>query len=410
MTTEFRTRLEALDQFAIFRGVIEQNIGYFPTIHYDPTGSAHRVRQFTNPPAAEVRYSIRALARYIEIGDIGTEAKTRKSDRVLMAGMCLLMGGELLRNDRFFGLAFVARAIQEIGFNKMSDATILQTALDNAAKGDNVLALINLFLPLAHEIGHLTEAQLLGPAAIHGDGIFETYRINYRAVLSFTGEFDYSASLADPASPLCLAVLREEAASDFFATAAVATTLHRSLKPGDTYPLDLLASGVFMFPLVMTVQALCFKNLSKPELQQATLAMHCRYSLLKDSVRAFAKGMFNKRQDFAEIESTIDRIIDGVIAEFDEYFELVWDAFMAFAKEFMILKQLDEPQVFARLRETSRDVNRRLAIARYLETISQEVQAYPINADNLGNLRKYVDVLRTFDTITIGEDGKVILR
>ena len=147
----------------------------------------------------------------------------------------------------------------------------------------------------------------------------------------------------------------------------------------------------------------------KSELQQATLAMHCRYSLLIDAVRACVKSIFSARKEYAEIARTIDATIDQSVKEFDDHFELVWNGFGEFVEEFAAVSSLDDNQIVTRLKESCRDSRRRFAIAEYLETLSKESQAYPISADNLKSLKEYPELLRTFDTIIVQDDG-VILR
>jgi hypothetical protein len=405
MTAQFLDTLTGLQLFPRFRELIQDNIGYFPTIFPDPTGFSHQYRQYENPPAAEIRYSTRALARYIEIGDCLLAAKARNDPATLAASLCLVRGSEFARRNRYVGLALIASAFETIRFKKIPNDEILRTALDQSATGDNIPALINLLFPLAHEIGHLTEAQRLCPRAIHGDDIRETYRINYERVRPFTGDFNYARHLNDETSPLCLETLRDEAGSDFFAAAAITHLLARS---GADYPLTAIATGIFQFPLTMTTEALCVRDHGKSELQQAILAMHCRYSLLIDSLRAGTKSIFSGSEAYAEIVGTIDVTINEVVKEFDDHYELVWNGFCDFAKEFAAVARLDEPQIIARLKESCRDMRRRLAISDYLDTLSRESQAYPISAENLKSLKEYPDLLRTFDTIIVQDNGVIL--
>src|SRR6185312_302317 len=151
-------------------------------------------------------------------------------------------------------------AFQRIRFRKIPHDAVLRSALDQSATGNNIPALINLLFPLAHEIGHLTEAQQLCPGAIRGDDFLETYRINYERVRPFTGDFDYARHLHDETSPLFLQTLRDEAGSDFFAAAAMTRLFARS---GDDYPLTAIAGSIFQFPLTMTTEALCVRDHGK---------------------------------------------------------------------------------------------------------------------------------------------------
>jgi hypothetical protein len=398
-----------MPEFSIFRELVTQNIGYFPKISIDQIGlSGHRVRIFRDPPAVDINYSERALARYIEMADMISIAKERNSLAVLRGGLFALVGGDFIRRNRFVGLAFIAKGFQEVNIKKLPHKEIISNALAKAATINGNIYLIDLLLPLAHEIGHVSEAQALCPDAIMNDGIYETYRINYEQIVGFTGEFDYSRSMADARSSLNLSILREEAAGDFFGVSAMSWLLNKRLKTGDIFPLVELVTGLLIFPLVMALEAISLKHLgTQREIQEVTLAMHCRYSLMIDSVRASTKYMFSKKNNFAQIEPVIDDAINDVVRDFDALYRLTWEAFISYAKDASAIVELDNVEVLNLVGNISVDVRRRLAIADYLDTLSNEVHGYPLRPDNQKKLQDFESALRTFDTIIT--DGKNLL-
>jgi hypothetical protein len=151
----------------------------------------------------------------------------------------LVAGSELPLRNVFSGLALVAHAIDDAGFVRLPHDQIIERAIA-ALDGGSVIALPNVVFPLAHEIGHLPQAQALSPRAIQSDELLETYAINYHQVHGFTGEFDYSSSLDDTGSPLSLAIIREEAASDFFGVASITNLVRQSTKVGVRFAVRFL--------------------------------------------------------------------------------------------------------------------------------------------------------------------------
>jgi hypothetical protein len=396
----------ALPQFETFRDIVAQNIGYFPNISYDRTGSLrHRARIYRDPPAADILYSERALARYIELADLVFSAKQRDSTRLLVGGLLATVGGDLLRRNAFVGLAFLACGFREAEYKKLPHGEIIGTACSGADR-EEIFPLINLLLPLAHEIGHLPEAQALCPPVILTDELRETYRINYEMVRRFTGHFEYVEGLTNPQSPLNLSILREEAASDYFGVCAM-TWLSRNIrKTGDEYPLGNIAGALLTFPLVMGLEALCFKDLrSTRELQEITLAMQCRYSLIIDSLRTAVKFMFTKNVE--ETHAEIDRWIDATTKYIDVLYATTWKAFLIYAKDVGALVKLTPAEVLKVVSETAENVKARLGMAEYLSTLSKEVHGYSITPENEDKLESYSYSLRTFDSIIL--DGEKIL-
>jgi hypothetical protein len=333
---DFGSGLQALPGFIAFRHLIRNNLGIFPDITFDRTGlSGHRVRFYQDPPAVELRYSERALARSIELADLVVQAKQKNSAAILAAGLFAMRGAEFLKKNRFAGLAFVVRAFRDIRFEAFPHSVVVAKAIESGGKPGATVSLINLLLPLAHEIGHLPEAQRFCPRDILGDKILETYRINYRQVAQFTGTFDYEAALDDPNSPLNLKIVREEVASDFFAALALSNLIAQSFKKaGNEFPLDVLGQGLLLFPLVMALDALCFKDVApKRFLQEITLAMHCRYSVMIDSLRGCSKAIFQSQSNFKDVAAVIDEAVDRYVEDFDALYRLTWDAFLIVMKD-----------------------------------------------------------------------------
>ena len=389
--------------FPVFRELVAHNIGYFPEFVYDRTGTAgHQLRVFRDPPSAEILYSERALVRHVLLGDVVLAALDRNRVDLLTAGLFLVAGGELLRNNRLAGLALVADAYRIANFRVLRPAEMIEHAVRDATERQSVVVTTNLFMPLAHEIGHLPESQALCPDAIRSGAIYETYRINYDMVRPFTGEFDYEPGWTRADSPLNVGVLTEEAASDFFAVAAVTTLAHRMTPAGREYPLVQVASGVLLFPLVMGIQAfLLGHGTTRQDLQEMTLAMQCRYSLLVDSLRACIKSPFRQRRNFAEIEPVIDSSLDEVVATFDKMHLLAWEAGVRYLRLLHEVAPRSDRQILSVVAESARDGRQSLAVAQFLDALAADVHGYSISADNQASLRECSAQLRTFDTIVI---------
>jgi hypothetical protein len=409
MHRDFETELKSLRQFDLLRAVVTENIGYFPQIRYDRTGRyGHRTQIFDD--GVELEFSERAIARHIELGDIVLNAYQRKSRSGLVAGMCLMFGGELLRNNSSAGLAFVARALRDVGMRKLPHAEIIGRVVDAAKSGASVIQLVNLLLPLAHEIGHLPESQALCPKAILGDDLLETYRINYNRARSLTGEFDYASSFNDSNSRLNLALLREEAASDFFSVACMSHVVRRTLPAGADFPIAELAFGILLAPVVTALEEMFLKDLSsKRELQELILVMQCRFSLMVDSLRACVKTLFHHQTNYAAMEPVIDAAIDGMTEEIDKIGDLTWEAFRDYIVVCRELRLLDEQGVLDYVGRSVGDANRSILMADYLDRMSEEMHGYPISVASQAALNAHSEALRTFDAIILAGD-KVIAK
>lgn len=401
MYPETEQTVESIHAFDSFRKLVAENIGFFPKFHYDRNGLAgHRVRVFRTPPAADIRYSERALVRYICLADVITLAVGQNRAEPLTSGLCLLSGGELLRHNKFAGLAFIASAFRDYNFVQLGPRQVIDTALKAAHMPGAWRAVIDLLFPLAHEIGHLPESQALCPAAIQSDAIYETYSINFEQVRGFTGDFDYRASLSDPESPLNLTTLRQEAASDFFAVATTTRLPMRCNSLDEVYPLDEVVAGVLIFPLVMGVESMALRwGAATPELQDITLAMHCRYSIIIDSVRAAIKSQFRGRQNAAEVDRLIDSVVDHHVSQFDSWHIVVWEAFRDYLRLCQRFAQYSNDDILQVLRESRADARRSMAIASHLEMLADDVHGYSIDTDNHKELREYSRTMKTFDTI-----------
>jgi len=410
MATEFGSRLQALPEFVAFRTLITNNLGVFPNITFDRTGlSGHRIRLFQDPPAVELRYSERALARSIGLSDLIAQSWERGSPATLASGLFAMRGAELLKRNRFAGLAFIVRGYRDDCLTTFPHSEVVAKAIESAAKPGETISLINLLLPLAHEIGHLAEAQRLCPSAIHGDELLETYNINYELVAPFTGEFDYKSALNDPNSPLNLKLLREEIASDYFGALALSNFIAQGLKSGDAFPLNALGHGLLLFTLVMGLDALCFKETaSKRFLQEITLAMHCRYSVMVDNLRGCSKAIFQSQSNFASVTVTIDEAVDRLVEHFDTLYRLAWDAFLVLMTDSETLAHLNFDEILQGV--GMQDVSTQLGIADFLEIICQDMDGYPTSAENEVELRGYVDKLRYFRTVIVEGKNVRLLR
>jgi hypothetical protein len=405
--------IEEIPSFDQFRDLIIENIGYFPKFQYDKKGlSGHRMRVFRDPPAADIRYSERALVRYISLVDLILGAIERNKIEALTSGLCLLRGGELLRHNRFAGLGFIAKAFSSnIKFVQLGPQQVVENALKASSQCGSMTAIINLLLPLAHEIGHLPESQALCPRPIHSDAFHETYSINFEMVRRITGEFDYKSSLSNPESPLNLTVLREETASDFFAVASMTYLAMRCTPNGEEYPLIEVVSGILMFPLVMGLESIALKeNASRREVQDIILAMQCRYSVMIDSVRACIKSQCRHKSNYVEIEHVIDSCINDLVAKFDKFHCSVWDAFYEYLRINEQFVSYSEAEILELVREIRAIPHKAIAMADYLEALAKDVHGYSINAENEANINGYSLSLKTFDTIILEGENVLFLR
>ncbi len=79
MASDLGQALRDRPQYALLRDIVSANIGEFPEIIWDRAGLAgHRVRLFESG-VWEIRFSERALARYIELADLILVAKDKTS-------------------------------------------------------------------------------------------------------------------------------------------------------------------------------------------------------------------------------------------------------------------------------------------------------------------------------------------
>ena len=403
MKHKHKRTLENISTFDTFRDIVVENIGYFPNFHYDEGGLAgHRMRVFRNPPSADIRYSERALARYIAIADIIFTGINQHKPEPITSGLCLLSGGELLRQNKFIGFAFIATAFLDYNFVQIPPRQVVDIAIKETEGQGAWHAVINLLFPLAHEIGHLPESQNLCPAAIYSDAIYETYSTNFNQVRRFTGDFDYKSSLQNPRSPLNLTTLRQEAASDFFAVAAMTSLALKSTTPGEQYPLSEVVAGIFTFPLVMGIEAIIQRwGLDKRAVQDITLAMHCRYSLIIDSVRGGLKFPFRGRTNAGEIERYIDSEVDQFVNKYDNFYVLLWNAFLEYLQLSHQFAKYTDNEVINLLRKAKMQPHKSAAIAKHIEMLADDVHGYPINSDNHTKLREYSQAMKTFDRIIL---------
>ena len=414
MPPPLKQAFETMTEFAIVRNIISANIGYVPNIKYDPLSlSGHRVRIFRDPSRVDVVYSERSLARYIELADIFWQAQKRDSPEVLAAGLMVTRASDDLRRDKFNGIALLARGLDTIGFKKLPDVKMISTsiAMASAESDTRVYNLAGLFLPLAHEIGHVPEAQAIGPKVIYSNEILETYRLNYARVRSFTGDFNYEASLSDTQSPLNLETLRQEIMSDYFAVNTVCALIVKVWKNGEPFPLMEFTSSLLSFPLIMALQSICLAGpRSKREVQDITLAMHCRYSVIIDSVRGTLKSVFKSHPNRQEIFAVIDQCVDTSHDAFGPLYVMSWKAIMRFSAVLTEVAPMSADQVLSSVAKTNSDLRRRLVMADYLDVIAFEIAGYPVGSANLKELQAYGRELRTFDTAVIGRDSVRLIR
>ena len=108
------------------------------------------------------------------------QEKREDPNRQLANHLLLRRGTELLLNNAFAGISYIALASK--GPTLIAYEASLKS-IDNAVKGSqvgNLHSILFLFYPLAHEIGHSVEGQRLCPSAIQGTEILDTYAMNYK--------------------------------------------------------------------------------------------------------------------------------------------------------------------------------------------------------------------------------------
>lgn len=379
--------LDELPSFSVFCDLVQHRIGFMPSYLWHDVGlSGHRVRVFENPPGAEIRLSKMALARYIRISDIFSGALQRNSTNFLHDCLCIEAGSYELLSNRLPGLALVARGFKRVLITRIPAVTSLENLLKSAQR--EVFPLISLLLPLAHQIGHVPEAQALCPKATMEDVFLETLRINYERVAEFSGKFDYSTSLSDPTSPVNLAALRQEVAAEYFATCALCVLVAKTLSPGEAYPIRTVAAGILMFPIAMAFEALCLgKPLNIRILQDITLAMECRYSVLVDGVRGSIKSIFKTQPDRQEVFQIIDDEIDDVHLQLYNLQQLIWPAMTAYSEFLSEAAEWNVDKVLKYAREATPDIRQQLAIAEYISVLLNEVDSPHLFEENEGFLK-----------------------
>jgi hypothetical protein len=407
-----RLDFDAVPTFSIFRDLIRQNIGHFPDFSCDSvTLSGHRIRVFYDPPSAEILLSERALARYLRVADILVAALQRKNAEFIANCLCIEAGGEFLISNRFQGLALIAHGFKSVHVRRLSVRKGLESATTAAQDPNEVLPLISLLLPLAHEIGHLPQAQAFCPKAVMGEEFLETFRVNYEEVKSFTGEFDYATSLADKRSPINLATLRQEIAADYFATCAL-STLFAKTNMGQEYPITPLTFGLLLFPIAMAFEDLSLGRGRSPRaIQEASLAMQCRQSVLIDSLRACLKSFFEQRPNRENVFEVIDATINRVHEQLYALQLWMWGGMRSYIELVNKMSSWDFAQVLAYAREATPDVRQQLGVANYISVLLNDLDAYPLSSENEESLRAYTSALMTFDSVVIdGENAVRLIR
>lgn len=409
--TTYEANFSETPEFTLFRAIVAENIGYVPQIRFDGSSLAgHRVRIYSDPAGVDVHYSQRSLARYIELTDFFLGAKERNSTELLAAGLLVLRGSDALRQNKGQGLALMACGFQKtttllhgLGFKEIVKRQL--TPRESGSRAE-VLRLINLFLPLAHEIGHVPEAQALGPQVLQSEDISETYRINYERISLFTGEFDYASAMRDPQSFLYLPTLREEMVSDYFAVGCLCWLIARLGRTGEHFQLDELVTGLLLFPLLMGLQAVCLGvGRSWRAIQEITLAMHCRYSIMVDTIRCLLKGLFGERDDRVAVFAMIDDSINRAHQQFVAWYDMSWRAIASFAKEAESVANMDEAAVVACTRQIKSSMERCHAMAEYLDVVSADLEGFSVNSHHANQLRTYGSYLRSYNTLIVDEEG-----
>jgi hypothetical protein len=411
---------QASDPFSIsafpkFQEIIAENIGFFPDISYDRSGShGHRVQIFDEPAGAEIWYSERALARYKELFDLTNFAHQRNSATIFSACLSIILGGDLIRTNRISGLAlmssgFHALHLEKRSFQKAAYRKIIEYSVDGAHQND-VGAIINLLFPLAHEIGHLPQAQALGPKVIWGDEFHKTLKISYNQVRAFTGDFDYSDALGSPNSPLNLGTLREEATCDWFAATAMFYLILKLLPVSSEYPISIIFGNVLQFPLVMALETVLLRENSRRAIQEITLAMHCRYSILIDSVRSTPKFIFKDSPKRLDIDKMIDNLTDKTVEEFDNLYRLSWQGAMEFLRCSSEILKMTEAAVVEYVKKICSDARIQIAIGNHINTLLQESSYYPLSEHNQRVFQAIADQFMTFDTVIIDGDKTWLIR
>jgi hypothetical protein len=396
----------ATEEYALFREIVTQNIPQYPDIRYDRSGrSSHRTRNFTDGEA-EINISERALARYIGLLDLLLAKPGEAGEPAITAGLLAMSGGDALLQNNIYGLPLLIRGFERIRFRRVPWARTIETLIERVRAHDT-MSIVELFVPVAHEIGHVQVAQALAPRELQSDAIGETYRRSYDFVLRFTGEFNYAEACGREGSRLHLQALRAEFASDWFATNAVVSLIQRLSTPGTEFPLQMLAFALLSFPLIMALEDIVVDRVAtRRDLQEATLGMQCRYSVIIDSVRDAVKGLYRHTPQYAEVEKVIDETIDEVTRVVDELHFKAWTAMLDYVRIVQEVAALSHLDVRGELNKMC-TVEQRLALAQYLDSLVQDGPFYPTLTEHVDWLAAAADRLRTFESITVDGNGGV---
>ncbi|MDE5446690.1 hypothetical protein GWG65_36105 [Bradyrhizobium sp. CSA207] len=397
-----QVNLSGIPAYETFVRLVTQNIGVMPEIKLDENGTAHRIQIFDGPDAIpRVLFSKRALARYKCCKDVLGYVLGKKSPESLCNMACLLLGKDLLLNNRFAGAALIAHAFTKLRSKYTCDSEVFDYMLAGVRE-DNQAATINFFHPLAHEIGHLERAQALAPAPIHSDKFLDTYRINYDAIWPIVGDLDYQACQKDEQSPLYLPLLREEVISDWFAVNAVMYLVCHRTRDRKFEMTEAFASLV-MFPLIAAFEETCLKEWRSTRFtQQVLLATQCRFSILIDSMRATGKKLFPNHH------ADVDESMRDMNTLYDEALRIIWQGavqFMSLSGDLMKLTDFEVAEYIRK--ETHKE--QWFDLHSYLAAILDDSKGYPIFESNRAALRKAFDTMITFEALVIMDNGVVII-
>jgi hypothetical protein len=394
--------LSGIPAFETLMSLVAQNIQVTPEVKLDEKGFAHRVQNFETPELRpRVLFSKRALVRYKCQFDVLNGALVKKSAESLCAGACLLLGKELLLTNRFAGAAFIAHAFEKLRATYMREDHVFEHMLQGLRENEQG-ALINFFLPLAHEIGHLERSQALAPADIHSEKFFDTYRINYERIWPIIGDLDYVGSQKNDQSPLFLPLLREEVISDWFAVCAVFAVICKTTKNGE---FELLSdfSNLIMFPLVAAFEATCLKEWPSTHfVQEVLLATQCRYSLLIDSMRATAKSIFPKNH------AEIDGAITEIVKLYKESLGLIWDCAIQLNSLIRELMRLSDAEVAKYIGDRTSSAQW-MPLHSYLLDVLEDSKGYALFESNRIALRRALNSMVNFETVIMTDNGFIAI-
>jgi hypothetical protein len=402
MMAERQINLSEIPAYESFVELVAKNIEVLPEVKLDENGTRHRIQIFDEPDAIpRVLFSKRALARYKCSKDVLGYALAKKSPESLCSAACLLLGKDLLLNNRFSGAALIARAFTSLRATYLPDDGVFEYMVKGVREDDQA-ATINFFHPLAHEIGHFSRSQALGPADIHGPKFLDTYRINYKQICPILGDLDYRACQNSEASPLYLPLLREEVISDWFAVNAVIYLICRRSQNGEFHMTEAF-SNLIMFPLVAAFEETCLKEWRSTQfVQEVLLATQCRYSILIDSMRATAKNLFPRAH------SDIDQALSEIEDYYQESLRTIWDAATQFVSLSGELMKLSDVQIADYVRKTVPS-RQWFHLHAYLTAILKDSKGYPLFESNREALRKAFDSMITFESMVVTDNGVIVI-